>query len=192
MRAKKTWLVSDTHFGHKNIVTFLNKDGSKLRPFDTIEEHDDALVTAWNERVLPHDKVYHLGDVVINRKGLATVKNLHGDKVLLRGNHDIFKDQDYYDVGFRALRAYHVLNGIIMSHIPVHESQMERFGTNVHGHTHGNRVMMFSGSDAVDVRYHCVCMEWINFAPIELDDVFERIKAEGGVVGFKNGNGSAM
>jgi hypothetical protein len=46
--------------------------------------------------------------------------------------------------------------------------------------------------DAVDVRYHCVCVEQTDFAPVLLEDAVKRIEAEGGTVGFKNGNGPAM
>jgi hypothetical protein len=45
-------------------------------------------------------------------------------------------------------------------------------------------------TDIVDVRYHCVCVEQTDFAPILFEDVIERIKDEGGEIGFKNGNGS--
>ena len=43
-------------------------------------------------------------------------------------------------------------------------------------------------SDEIDSKYHSVCVEHTNFAPISFDDVMIRIKNEGGVVGFKNGN----
>jgi hypothetical protein len=43
-------------------------------------------------------------------------------------------------------------------------------------------------SNEIDPRYHCVCVEQTDFAPILLDDVYKRIKAEGGEIGFKNGN----
>jgi hypothetical protein len=33
---------------------------------------------------------------------------------------------------------------------------------------------------AVDVRYHCVCVEQTDFAPILFEDVIKRIEAEGG------------
>jgi hypothetical protein len=42
----------------------------------------------------------------------------------------------------------------------------------------------------IDNRYHCVCVEQTDFRPILFEDVMERIKEEGGTVGFKNGNGS--
>jgi hypothetical protein len=43
-----------------------------------------------------------------------------------------------------------------------------------------------------DLRYHCVCVEQTDFAPILLDDVYKRIQAEGGEIGFRNGNGPTM
>ena len=189
------FLVSDTHFGHSGVCRFTRNDGvTKLRPFSDPDEMDEFMIAAWNERVKPNDKVYHLGDVVINRRCLSTLARLNGDKVLIRGNHDIFRD-DEYRVYFRELRAYHVMNGMILSHIPLHEASMGRFGTNIHGHTHANRVMKAHGvnaktgevlySDEIDVRYHCVCVEQTDFAPILFEDVIKRIEAEGGTVGFK-------
>ena len=194
-----TFLVSDTHFGHLGVCKFMRSDGvTKLRPWDTVEEMDEEMVRRWNETVRPTDKVYHLGDVVINRRALPTLARLNGDKVLIRGNHDIFRDTEYRE-HFRELRAYHVLNGMILSHIPVHPDSLGRFGVNIHGHLHANRVRKACGvdaetgevlySDKVDVRYHCVCVEQTDFRPILLEDVIKRIQAEGGAVGFRNGNG---
>ena len=190
------FLVSDTHFGHAGVCRFTRNDGvTKLRPWDSAEEMDEEMIRRWNERVGPKDKVYHLGDVVINRKALPILNRLNGDKVLIRGNHDIFKDEDYTPY-FRSLRGYHVMNGMILSHIPVHPESLGRFGVNIHGHTHANRVMRdlatCGRTDVIDTRYHCVCVEQTDFAPILFEDVIKRIKAEGGVVGFQNGNGPAM
>ncbi len=189
------FLVSDTHFGHAGVCRFTREDGSKLRPWDDPSEMDEAMIKAWNERVRPTDKVYHLGDVVINRRALATLARLNGDKVLIRGNHDIFRDEEYRQY-FRELRAYHVMNGCILSHIPVHEASIGRFGVNIHGHLHANRVKKARGIDAstgatlygdeIDVRYHCVCVEQTDFAPILFEDVLKRIQEEGGVVGIKS------
>jgi len=197
------FLVSDTHFGHAGVCRFLREDGTKLRPWDNPEDMDEFMVEAWNQRVRPNDKVYHLGDVVINKRALKTLGRLNGDKVLIRGNHDIFRDTEYREY-FRELRAYHVMNGCILSHVPVHEASLGRFGVNIHGHLHANRVKRVIGIDTLgtapelvygtepDVRYHCVCVEQTGFAPILLEDVFKRIAAEGGSVGFRNGNGPIM
>jgi calcineurin-like phosphoesterase family protein len=189
------FLVSDTHFSHAGVCRFMCNDGvTKLRPWDNPEDMDEAMVKAWNETVGPKDKVYHLGDVVINRKALSIMKRLNGDKVLIRGNHDIFRDEEYRKY-FRELRAYHVMNGMILSHIPIHTESLGRFGVNIHGHTHANRVMkrdFFSDELMIDTRYHCVCVEQTDFRPILFEDVIKRIKEEGGEVGFRNGNGPTM
>ncbi len=187
-----TYLVSDTHFGHAGVCRFTDSiTGEKIRPWTDPNEMDEEMVKRWNETVRPNDKVYHLGDVVINRKALSIMHRLNGDKVLIRGNHDIFRDDEYRQ-HFRELRAYHVLNGMILSHIPIHPESLGRFGTNIHGHLHTGRVMTGVKNSKVDVRYHCVCVEQTDFRPILFEDVLKRIKEEGGEVGFKNGNGPTM
>jgi calcineurin-like phosphoesterase family protein len=192
------FLYSDPHFGHQGVCKFMRNDGvTKLRPWDTAEEMDEHLVKVYNERVKPNDKIYFLGDVVINRKALKILHRLNGDKVLIRGNHDIFPDDEYRKY-FRELRAYHVMNGMILSHIPIHEESLGRFGVNIHGHLHDNRVMKAGPAagefvnKVVDPRYHCVCVEHTDFAPILFEDVQKRITAEGGTIGFRNGNGPVM
>lgn len=203
------FLTSDTHFGHKNICKFTNYDGSPVRPWDDADEMDEEMVKRWNETVRPNDKVYHLGDVVINRKSLAILDRLNGDKVLIKGNHDIFKLTDYVKY-FRDIRGYHVMNGMILSHIPISKDSIARFGTNIHGHTHGNRVMKkvtvqtatFDDPDhafgdryekeVIDPDYFCVCVEQTDFRPILFEDVIQKIKDQGGQVGFRQGNGPAI
>jgi calcineurin-like phosphoesterase family protein len=196
------FLISDTHFGHEKTCTvFKREDGSPLRPFSSAEEMDEFMVKAWNERVRPNDKVYHLGDVAIARKSLGILRRLNGDKVLIRGNHDIYKLSDYTE-HFRDVRGYHVMNGLILSHIPVHEASLGRFGCNIHGQLHANKVMKARGvdartggilySDEIDPRYWCACVEQTDFAPVLFEDALKRITNEGGTVGFKSGNGPTM
>lgn len=188
-----TFLVSDTHFGHAGVCKFTEADGvTKIRPWTDPDEMDEAMVKMWNETVRPNDKVYHLGDVVINRKALKTLARLNGDKVLIKGNHDIFRLEEYTPY-FRDIRAYHVMNGCILSHIPMHESNLGRFGTNIHGHLHTHRVTQLvrwgnttQFDEVIDPRYHCVCVEQTDFRPILFEDVVKRIVAEGGTVGMKS------
>lgn len=189
-----SFLVSDTHFGHAGVCRFLRADGvTKLRPWDNPDEMDEAMVKIWNERVRPNDKVYHLGDVVINRRALSIMHRLNGDKVLIKGNHDIFRLEEY-TAHFRDIRAYHVLNGAILSHIPVHEESLGRFGVNIHGHLHANKVMKNNGYGGYveDVRYFNACVENHDFGPVLLEDAFKQIVNAGGSVEFKQGNGPTM
>jgi len=81
------------------------------------------------------------------------------------------------------------MNGMILSHIPVHEASLGRFGCNIHGHLHSNRVMI---NDKIDPRYQCVSVEAIDFTPILFEDIQKRIIEEGGKIGFNNGNGPTM
>jgi calcineurin-like phosphoesterase family protein len=91
---------------------------------------------------------------------------------------------------------------MILSHIPLHSDSLGRFGTNIHGHLHANRVKKARGvdartgeilySDEIDPRYWCCCVEQTDFAPILFEDVKKRIVEEGGSIGFRNGNGPTM
>lgn len=196
------FLYSDPHFSHEGVCRFLRADGvTKLRPWDTAEEMDEVLVERFNDTVRPKDKVYFLGDIVMRKQHLPILNRLHGDKVLIKGNHDILKLKDYSKY-FRDIRGYHVMNGMILSHIPIHPDSLSRFGTNIHGHLHEKRVMRraegmgdfiaHSGTSWIDTRYHCVCVEQTDYRPILFEDVIKRIEAEGGTIGFRNGNGSVM
>ena len=48
--------ISDTHFGHKSVLTF------DQRPSATLEEMETILITNWNNKVTNKDTVYILGD----------------------------------------------------------------------------------------------------------------------------------
>lgn len=77
------YYISDTHFGHKNVLKLDN------RPFQTIEENDEEIIRRWNERVKKDDSVYILGDFSWNNRKIADyAKRLNGQKHLILGNHD--------------------------------------------------------------------------------------------------------
>lgn len=159
-----------------------------MRPFSSTEEMDEAMVANWNRVVNPKDTVYHCGDVVIARKNLQTLKRLNGKKRLIRGNHDMFKDNDYYEAGFEKILGVRVfVDQWIMSHIPLHPDSIgPRFKINVHGHLHTNYVRKPRGfnvrtgemlySDTPDPLYMSVCVEKINYTPISFDDLQLKIQ----------------
>lgn len=159
-----TWLIGDTHFGHANILKFRRKDGTPLRPHSTIEEHDQALIDNWNSVVSPKDKVYHLGDVGFFNvtKFDLVFSQLNGTKVLIKGNHDILKPEQWLR-HFKDIRAYHVLDKIVLAHIPIHPMSLERWRGQVHGHLHDGEVG--------DPQYFNVSVERINYTPINFEEV---------------------
>lgn len=75
-----TWIISDTHFFHKNIGKYCN------RP----ENWQDLIVKNWNDLISPSEPVLHLGDFALGKKinfELLT-SMLNGRLFLIRGNHD--------------------------------------------------------------------------------------------------------
>lgn len=156
------------------MCNFLRDDNTKLRPWNNAEEMDEELVKNWNEVVGVNDKVYHLGDVVINRRALKTLSRLNGRKVLIKGNHDIFRIEDYLPY-FYDIRAYHVLDNFLLSHVPVHTCNLYRWSCNVHGHLHHRRVL---DQDKIDSRYYNVSVECIDYTPIEFSDLKNKIKEQ--------------
>jgi calcineurin-like phosphoesterase family protein len=172
----KSWVCADHHFGHANILNFKRDDGTSLRPFKSLEEHDETLIANHNSVVQPADRVYLLGDVCIKRQYLHLLYRLNGRKVLVKGNHDIFKLKDYLPY-FDDIRAYVVQkdkngNQVILSHVPIHPGSLKRFGVNIHGHLHYGRVKI-GESEKIDTRYKCVSMEHIDYTPIEVYKALE-------------------
>jgi len=63
---------------------------SGRRGYATAAEHDEAIITTWNEIVRPRDMVIVLGDVGVapSRLFLPLIGQLHGTLDLISGNHD--------------------------------------------------------------------------------------------------------
>lgn len=184
------FVVSDHHLGHQNSwEKFKLDDGSPLRPFTSNEEMNETMIERHNAKVKQQDTVYFLGDVVINKRYLELVKRMNGRKILIRGNHDIFKDEEYRKVGFEQIHGVRVfVDKFIMSHIPLHPDCVTgRFRVNVHGHLHANQVTWNHPTDGFgyDPRYLCVCVEQTDFAPLHFDEVEERIQQRWEYAGYQ-------
>lgn len=163
----KTWLISDTHFGHRNILTFKTFDGKierSLRDFKDVDHMDWTMVANWNKVVGPEDKVYHLGDVAICTWNHLhpILSSLNGRKVLIKGNHDTLKLSQYAQ-HFYDIRGYHILDGILLAHIPIHPESLSRWKGQVHGHLHANKMK--------EPFYMNVSVEQINYTPIDFEEV---------------------
>ena len=174
----RIFVSSDPHLGHSNIVhKFKREDGSPLRDFKNIHEHDEAIIARHNAIVRPEDHWYCLGDVVIAKYHLQTIARFNGHKRLVRGNHDIFKTREYIAAGFEEIYGVRVFrpqdqqgkSGFILSHVPLHPASVQRWARNVHGHTHANIVRDEHGHP--DPRYICVSMEQINYTPVLLSSL---------------------
>ena len=164
------FIISDTHFGHANILNFKQDDGSPLRSFSCVEEMDQHMIDRWNSVVRPQDHVYHLGDVAMKQQSVATVGRCNGHKRLVRGNHDIFRTKTYLQF-FEEIYGIRVLDGMIFTHIPIHPESLGRFKANIHGHVHNNVSQGHYGP-----RYYNVSVEAIDYTPVSLEDLKERVQ----------------
>jgi len=154
----KVFVIADTHFGHKKVIEF---EPAK-RPFKSIDQHDDELVRLWNETVGKKDTVWHLGDVLFGREAFSLLSRLNGIKKLVMGNHDRYPSALYLE-HFNFICGAAEVKGCILTHIPVHEGQLNRYKYNIHGHLHSDKID--------DERYVCVSVEHTGLRPVLLDGV---------------------
>lgn len=169
------FLSSDLHLGHSNILNFKRDDGvTPLRSFSDIHHMNEHIIYKHNLVVKPADKWYCLGDIAMQNKYLSLLERMNGEKILIKGNHDLEKLSTYAKY-FKDVRAVHQLDGMILSHIPIHPESLSRWKVNVHGHLHHRHVLLPSGW--VDQRYINVSMEQLDdYTPISLEDLKKGIK----------------
>jgi len=180
---KQHWVISDLHLGHSNVLAFTRSDGSKLRDFQSIEEHDETIVDNWNKVVREHDRVYLLGDAVMPAASIPTLGRLNGSIVLVMGNHDHRHKNKKYEPfikQFRGSSQWYAGPGRnwIMTHIPVHPMCLsERFRGNIHGHTHSNHLTQRwmdeneESYESKDRRYVNVSAEEVGYTPVSVEEI---------------------
>ncbi len=177
------WFTSDSHFGHKNILEY----EKEARPFDSVEEMNEALISNWNDTVRPKDIVYHLGDFAFGKHNIHIAGRLHGRKRLILGNHDVYGCNIYMDY-FEKLFGVMYWRRCVLSHIPVHPGNLgSRAFLNVHGHLHSNLVnnnCNYAVAEKVfgemvwvnDINYFNVSVEQHNLRPVNSSLIMDRLK----------------
>ena len=184
------YFISDLHFGHKNCLAFDN------RPFNTIEEHDEYLINAWNEAVGIDDDVYILGDISWhnNSRTIEIFKQLNGRKHLIKGNHDggLLKNATLRSlfVEITDYKELDISNGksIVLSHYPIPCFKNHFYGWyHLYGHVHTSFEwnMMETVKRQMTELYDKKCemynvgamIPYINYQPRTLEEIIERSKA---------------
>lgn len=159
--------------GHEGpYKTFTREDGTLLRAdlATNAEEADELMIERHNATVKSNDRVYFVGDFCFSKKHIYKAGRMNGRKVLIKGNHDVLELKEYLPY-FDDIRGVHQFDGMVITHVPIHEQSLGRWGYNIHGHLHANRVMMPRQSDGIDDRYFNVSVEQINYTPISLEQV---------------------
>ena len=166
--SKEIWLISDTHFNHKNMIEW--RTG---RPgFSSVEEMNQLMIDNWNSNIKQGDIVYHLGDVFMGSQDWfkSNWPRLNGRKRLIVGNHDDIKFLSCGGFFSKVLmwRKFQEF-GILLSHVPLDKGSLynwksDEYLHNVHGHTHRNN------HEDVDT-YTNICVEQTNYKPINIEEV---------------------
>lgn len=161
------FFISDTHFGHENIMKFCG------RPFQTPADMDAEMIRRWNAKVTNDDTVYHLGDFCFGRGVETDYKrkvfgSLNGRKVLIKGNHD------HSDVRSLPWGAIHdsliyktVTNTVHLYHFPIWDWDRKFHGSlHFYGHVHNNVPTYNPAKNAFNIS-----VEVRNFEPMTVEEI---------------------
>lgn len=112
----KLFAISDHHFGHQNIIKYCNRDDK------TALEDAKSMILAHNSVVGKEDLVIFGGDVSASKQGRGwlpkIIPKLNGRKILIRGNHDHFKAEEYIQMGFESIHDVLVIGRYCFCHYP--------------------------------------------------------------------------
>lgn len=162
------WIISDTHFGHANIIKYCN------RPFSSAQEMDETIIKNWNARIAVHDKVYHLGDFTLQKSANEYLDQLNGKILFIPGSHDYWLkkvDREKYHEKLEILPLYKSINvygkKVILCHYPMASWEASYHGSlHFHGHSHGN-------SETVPHRFD-VGVDVIGYSPVALIELVQK------------------
>lgn len=137
----KTWIGSDFHWHHKNIMKFCPETRGHYR--DVAHMNQD-MIDQWNSMVAPEDLVYMLGDIAFcsGFEASTIMSKLQGRKILVMGNHDTktVKDKNFcreFEEIHNYLEVNYAGTKICMFHYPIAEfNSQHRGAVHFHGHLH--------------------------------------------------------
>ena len=162
-----TFFVSDTHFGHKNIIKYCN------RPWDNVQEMNAGLIERWNSVVEPDDEVWHLGDFCMGgTRPKDWLPRLNGKIHLIRGNHDPHVE----DQGFASVQNYKELNiqgkKITLLHFPMRAWNGSHKGTwHLFGHVHGTMTVQYGRKGVKDAMAIDAGVDCHDYTPVSFEQV---------------------
>lgn len=155
------FFISDTHFHHSKIISYGN------RPFSDVLEMNSVMVENWNKVVKNRDKVFFLGDFSFGSResSLEILKQLRGEKTVLKGNHD--RGRSFWEGNVKEFSTYPIIfdNFFMLSHEPLFMNESMPY-LNIHGHIHQNSYVSSS--------YFNVSVECIDYTPISYDEIRQR------------------
>lgn len=129
----KTFVWSDLHFFHKNIIKFSN------RPYINIQQMNETLIANHNDCVTDEDICIWVGDVGFGNDAQINelLDQCNGYKILIIGNHD-FNKRKIRKLNFDEIHLIYQITvpevSMVFTHYPMHNIKLPWF--NIHGHLH--------------------------------------------------------
>ncbi|MBS5216474.1 MAG: metallophosphoesterase family protein [Clostridiales bacterium] len=171
------YYISDMHFGHRNVLKY------DKRPFSSVEEMDEILISNWNRKVKDHDDIWILGDFCYHseKDPAFYLKQLKGKKHLIVGNHDrVTLSSDSAIRYFKSIeRMQHIKDGkenIIMCHFPIADWNAKKRGCyHIYGHIHNARDDIYEFMRKQERALNAGCMI-NNYEPATLEELIENNK----------------
>jgi calcineurin-like phosphoesterase family protein len=158
-----TFFTSDTHFGHERIIQLSN------RPFSSVREMDEKMISNWNSKISKKDTVYFLGDFCFcdAEQGQRILDSLNGHKHLIRGNHEKIGSRLKGWVSISDYKEIKVENqSIVLSHYAMRTwNKLHYKSWMLYGHSHGT-LPDDNGLLSIDVGVDCH-----NYSPISMSDL---------------------
>ena len=164
--------TADLHFGHANVIRF------DSRPFADVDEMDQMLIKNWNERVLPADDIYIVGDLCYRGTNPPEwyLRQLAGKKHLICGNHDgvILKNSKALSY-FESVEQIADINDegrrVILCHYPMAEwNGFFRGSWHVYGHIHNRKNDAYQVMSKMDHALNAGCMI-NNYMPVSFNEL---------------------
>jgi calcineurin-like phosphoesterase family protein len=173
----KTWFISDTHFGHTNLMKHYPEGRGR---FTDVQELDRYMIDCWNEVIDHKDEVFHLGDFGCSDQPycVKVLRRLNGKKTLIPGNHDkkLLNNKEFISQWTHVAPYSYFersFNGqeIIFSHYPIWEWRAIHYGAyHLHGHLHGK-------PHGIPGRILDVGVDGHNLQPLSVEDVTRYMNA---------------
>ena len=119
----KLFALSDHHFGHQNIIKYCDRKTHEIpNPNLSALEDAKAMILAHNEVVQDDDLVVFGGDIQASKQGrewiAKIIAKLKGRKILVRGNHDHFTNEEYIQMGFESVHDILTIDEFCFCHYP--------------------------------------------------------------------------
>lgn len=152
----KVYITSDLHFFDRNAIRL--NDRPYDDSFEGMVQNAVDMFNNINQIVKKDDLIIFLGDVAfINSKNKKLFKEmfkqLHGNKILVKGNHDKKTDEYYLNSGFLAVTDFIHIGRYFLCHYPLdkcyssHEKHLLEIckhfkcDTIIHGHVHDEDII---------------------------------------------------